>query len=159
MLHSHFTVIMMDRRAIEVDELFICLCHARLAGEGIMFVCLSVTKLVNMVFWKRINRFWCKSQNRWSTGQGLTCYLCSGWAGINHSVLRPLRRLAQCTSPLLPKVTKTALWLLWSAKELCSSAGCIRCAPKIEYLIIGQGHETMNFGGQEVKVQSHMRLK
>jgi len=34
-----------------------------------------------------------------------------------HSVLRPLGSLAQCTSPLQPKVTKTSLWLLRTAKE------------------------------------------
>jgi len=34
-----------------------------------------------------------------------------------HSVLRPLESLARCTSPLQPKVTRTSLWLLRTAKE------------------------------------------
>jgi len=34
-----------------------------------------------------------------------------------HSVLRPLESSAQCTSPLQPKVARTSLWLLQTAKE------------------------------------------
>jgi len=46
-----------------------CRCQARLAGRRILFstvsafvhpfVHSSVTKLVNMIFWKQMNQFWC----------------------------------------------------------------------------------------------------
>jgi len=50
-------------------------------------------------------------------GELWTPYLLLVFGVSFHSVLRPLESLAQCTSPLQPKVTKTSLWLLRTAKE------------------------------------------
>jgi len=69
----------MHQKLVHAITIILCLRHDRLAGGGMFSTRPSVTKLVDTITWKRMNRLWFQlAVHKWSTGRGhetISCWV------------------------------------------------------------------------------------